>query len=80
MIFDKLTEIRSAKPLSRFVLFSILKKRDNTFTTKAKIFEKGRYTQRIFYIYSSPIENIESFKYLGITLLKKAIGLEIKTE
>jgi hypothetical protein len=42
----------------------------NESKTKGIIFEKGRHTQHIFYIYSTPMELVESFKYLGITLIK----------
>ena len=34
------------------------------------IFEKGRHTRHDFYIYDTPIEVVDSFKYLDITLLK----------
>jgi hypothetical protein len=48
----------------------------NTSKTKTIIFEKGRHTQHIFYIYNTPIELVD----LGITLFKMAIGLELKTQ
>lgn len=42
----------------------------NTSKTKAMIFEKGRRTHYDFFIYNTPIELVDSFKYLGITLFK----------
>lgn len=42
----------------------------NTDKTKAMIFEKGRHTHHDFFIYDTPIQIVESFKYLGVTLFK----------
>jgi hypothetical protein len=42
----------------------------NTSKTKAMIFEKGRHTRHDFYVNDTLIELVNSFKYLGITLLK----------
>lgn len=42
----------------------------NTMKTKAMIFEKGRHTHHDLYIYNTPIEIVDYFKYLGITLYK----------
>ena len=50
----------------------------NTNKTKAMIFEKGRHTRHDFYIYDTPIEVVDSFKYLGITSLKN--GNQYRTQ
>lgn len=42
----------------------------NTSKTKAMAFGNDRHTQHTFYIYRTPIELVESFKYHGITLLR----------
>ena len=42
------------------------------------IFEKGRQTYYDFYICNTLIDVVESFKYLGMTLLKMATGIEVK--
>lgn len=42
----------------------------NSAKTKAVIFEKGRYTDKKFYIYGQEIENVPSFKYLGTNFFK----------
>ena len=38
----------------------------NTAKTKVMIFETGRHTEHTFYISDQPLENVHSFKYLGI--------------
>ena len=42
----------------------------NTDKTKAMIFEKGRHTHFVCYIYGHSIEVVETFKYLGVTFFK----------
>ena len=43
----------------------------NTQQTKVMLFEKGRPSRHDFYIYNTAIEEVNSFKYLGINLFKK---------
>ena len=42
----------------------------NISKTKVMIFEKGRHTQKDFFIYGEKLEVVTSFKYLGINLYK----------
>jgi len=48
----------------------------NVAKTKAMVFENGRSTHIDLYIYNTPVEIVQSFKYLGFHFFKNGIFLK----